>query len=207
VFVRTLFWMALQRHRMKQPGAARTEKAFKINVPSAIVRSIAPCCACSAGCPAMIAWEAAAGPTVHRQGSRCARPAPPACGLDCAPLAQLFAAMRSWLAVSDGAQAARKREVGARQRDVAWTSAVHWIGQDCHSGAMASSQISQPRHAPGGVLSDDLYDYLDNYGDSAPNYCESRLDDEPPPACARRSLDGRLRLPSPTRPQRYTRGI
>ena len=25
---------------------------------------------------------------------------------------------------------------------------------------MASSQISQPRHAPGGVLFDDLYDYL-----------------------------------------------
>src|SRR5437016_12097042 len=38
----------------------------------------------------MIAWEAAAGPTVHRQGSRFARPAPPACGLDGAPLARLF---------------------------------------------------------------------------------------------------------------------
>lgn len=82
--------MALQRHRMKWPGAARTEKAFKINVPSAIVRSVAFCCACSAGCPAMIAWEAAAGPTVRRQGSRCARPAPPARGLDGAPLARLF---------------------------------------------------------------------------------------------------------------------
>ena len=34
----------------------------------------------------MIAWEAAAGPTVRRQGSRCARPAPPARGLDGAPL-------------------------------------------------------------------------------------------------------------------------
>jgi hypothetical protein len=33
-----------------------------------------------------------------------------------------------------------KREVGARQRDVAWTSAVQWIGQACHSGTMASSQ-------------------------------------------------------------------
>ena len=75
---------------MKRPRAARTEKAFKINVPSAIVRSVASCCACSAGCPAMIAWEAAAGPSVRRQGSRCARPAPPACGLDCAPLARLF---------------------------------------------------------------------------------------------------------------------
>ncbi len=67
--------MALQRHRVKRPGAARTEKAFKINVPTAIVRSVASCCACSAGCAAMIAWEAAAGPTVHRQGSRFARPA------------------------------------------------------------------------------------------------------------------------------------
>jgi hypothetical protein len=53
-----------------------------------------------------------------------------------------------------------KREVGARQRDVAWTSAVQWIGQACHSGAMASSQKSQPRHAPGGALFDDLYDYV-----------------------------------------------
>jgi hypothetical protein len=52
-----------------------------------------------------------------------------------------------------------KREVGARQRDVAWTLAVQWIGQACHSGAMASSQKSQPRHTPGGALSDDLYDY------------------------------------------------
>jgi len=38
-----------------------------------------------------------------------------------------------------------KRKVGARQRDVAWTSAVQWISQVCHSGAMASSQKSQPR--------------------------------------------------------------
>lgn len=42
---------------------------------------------------------------------------------------------------------------------MAWTSAVQWIGQACHSGAMASSQKSQPRHAPGGPLFDDLYDY------------------------------------------------
>ena len=90
MFVCAWFWMALRRHRMKRPGAARTEKAFKINVPSAIVRSVASYCACSAGCAAMIAWEAAAGPTVHRQGSRFARPAPPARGLDRAPLARLF---------------------------------------------------------------------------------------------------------------------
>jgi hypothetical protein len=43
-----------------------------------------------ARCPAKIAWEAAAGPTERRQGSRCAQPASPACGLDCAPLARLF---------------------------------------------------------------------------------------------------------------------
>lgn len=90
MFVCTLFWMALQQHRMKRPGAARPEKAFKINVPSAIVRRVASYCACAAGCPAMIAWEAAAGPTERRQGSRRARPAPPARGLDCAPLARLF---------------------------------------------------------------------------------------------------------------------
>jgi len=53
-----------------------------------------------------------------------------------------------------------KREVGARQRDVAWTLAVQWIGQGCHSGAMASSHKSQPRCAPGGALFDDLYDYV-----------------------------------------------
>src|SRR5262245_35056268 len=102
--------MALQRHRMKRPGAARTEKAFKINVPSAIVRSVASYCAYSAGCPAVIAWKAAAGPTVRRQGSRCARPASPACGLDGAPLARLLAAMRSCLAVRDCAHAAEEAQ-------------------------------------------------------------------------------------------------
>jgi hypothetical protein len=69
VFVCTLFWMALQRHRMKRPGAVRTEKAFKINVPSAIARSAASCCACSAGCPAMIAW----GGRCHAIMACCAR--------------------------------------------------------------------------------------------------------------------------------------
>jgi hypothetical protein len=54
----------------------------------------------------------------------------------------------------------RKCEIAALQRDVAWTSAVQWIGQPCHSDAMASSQKSQPRHAPGGALFDDLYDYV-----------------------------------------------
>src|SRR5579871_2644969 len=100
--------MALQRPRMERPGAARTEKAFKINVPSAIVRRVASCCAFPAGCAAMIACGAAAGPAVRRQGSRCARPAPPACGLDRAPLARLFAAMRSCLAVRDCAYVAEE---------------------------------------------------------------------------------------------------
>src|SRR5439155_25020905 len=44
-------------------------------------RSVAVCLACAASCQAMTAWEVAAGPTVHRQGSRCARPAPPVCGV------------------------------------------------------------------------------------------------------------------------------
>lgn len=66
----------------KTLGAASTKKVFGSNIPSAIVRGVACCCACSAGCPAMIAWRVAAGPTVRRQGSRCERPAPPACGLD-----------------------------------------------------------------------------------------------------------------------------
>jgi hypothetical protein len=111
VFVCTLIWMALQRHRMKWPGAARTEKAFKINVPSAIVRSIASCCACLAGCPAMIAWEAAAEPTERRQGSRCARPAPPLAALTALRWPGSFASMRSWPALRDHAHAAEKVRV------------------------------------------------------------------------------------------------
>jgi Recombinase zinc beta ribbon domain len=38
----------------------------------------------------MIVWRAAAGPPEARQGSRCARPTEPACGLDRRPLARLF---------------------------------------------------------------------------------------------------------------------
>jgi hypothetical protein len=44
-------------------------------VPSVIVRSSASCCACSAGCPSHDRMGAAAGSTVRRQGSHCARPA------------------------------------------------------------------------------------------------------------------------------------
>src|SRR6266567_4839404 len=73
----------------------------------------------------MIAWEAAAGPMERRQGSRFARPAlllPCVHGLLCATALKLQ----------------RKCEVGARQRDVAWTSAVLWIAQTCHSSAMVN---------------------------------------------------------------------
>jgi hypothetical protein len=42
---------------------------------------------------------------------------------------------------------------------MAWTSAVLWIGDDCHSGAMASSQESRRRPAPAPASLDDLYDY------------------------------------------------
>jgi hypothetical protein len=51
------------------------------------------------------------------------------------------------------------REVGAPQRDVARTSAVQWIGQACHNGAMARSQESQLRRPPDRAPLDDLYDY------------------------------------------------
>lgn len=101
----------------KTLSAASTKKVFGSNIPSAIVRGVACCCACSAGCPAMIAWRVAAGPTVRRQGSRCERPAPPACGLDRPPLARPFAAMRPWLVVHDCAQTAgevRGRSTSAR---------------------------------------------------------------------------------------------
>ena len=119
MFVCTLFQMALQRHRMKRSGAARSVKAFKINVPSAIVRSIASCCACSAGCPAMIAWEAAAGPTERRQGSRCARPAPPARGLDRAPLARLFC-FHAFMACSARSRSCCSESASSQGCSVTW---------------------------------------------------------------------------------------
>jgi len=51
----------------------------------------------------MIAWEAAAGPTVHRQGSRCARPAPPAslCAIALTLQAKGYCASRGWEIVAD----------------------------------------------------------------------------------------------------------
>ena len=52
----------------------------------------------------------------------------------------------------------RLGSVAAPQRDVAWTSAVLWIGQACHSGAMAPSQKA-PQRAPADASLDDLYDY------------------------------------------------
>jgi hypothetical protein len=111
--------MALQRHRIRGRGAVRTEKAFKINVPSAIVRSIASCCACSAGCLAMIAWEAAAGPTERRQGSRCARPAPPARGLDCAPLARPFC-FHAFMACSARSRSCCRESASSQGCSVTW---------------------------------------------------------------------------------------
>jgi hypothetical protein len=51
-----------------------------------------------------------------------------------------------------------KREVGALRRDVARTSAIQWIGQACHNGAMARSQESQ-RRVSTNAQCDDLYDY------------------------------------------------
>ena len=53
----------------------------------------------------------------------------------------------------------RKCKVAALKRDVAWTSVVLWIGQDCHSGAMAPPQKSSRRRAPADAALDDLYDY------------------------------------------------
>jgi hypothetical protein len=42
---------------------------------------------------------------------------------------------------------------------LAWTSAVLWSGQACHSGAMALSQESR-RRVPADASVDDLYDYV-----------------------------------------------
>ncbi|WP_454652468.1 hypothetical protein [Bradyrhizobium liaoningense] len=66
----------------------------------------------------MIAWKAAAGPTERRQGSRCTRPAPPACGLDGAPLARLFCFHAFMLCVI-ALVLQRKYEFAALQRDLA----------------------------------------------------------------------------------------
>ncbi len=69
----------------------------------------------------MIAWEAAAGPTVLRW---------PGSLLPCDH--GLLRAIALTLQ--------RERKVGAPQRDVAWTSAVQWIGQDCHSAKIAATR-------------------------------------------------------------------
>jgi pimeloyl-ACP methyl ester carboxylesterase len=41
------------------------------------------------------------------------------------------------------------RQSGMLLRDLAWTSAILWIGEACHSGATASSQDSRRSRAPG----------------------------------------------------------
>lgn len=53
----------------------------------------------------------------------------------------------------------RKCEFAGLQRDLAWTSAILWIGQACHSGAMAPPHKSQLRRPPDRAPLDDLYDY------------------------------------------------
>jgi hypothetical protein len=53
----------------------------------------------------------------------------------------------------------RKREVAALQRDMAWSSAVLWIGQACHTGAMALPQKTRQRRATARAPLDNLYDY------------------------------------------------
>jgi len=69
----------------------------------------------------MTAWEAGAGPTVRRQGSRFARPLRRLAALTVLRWPGSLAAMRSWLAVRDCAHAARE----ARGR-----STAAWRGVD-----------------------------------------------------------------------------
>lgn len=52
---------------------------------------------------------------------------------------------------------------------MAWTSAVLWIGQVCHSGAMASSQGSRRSRVLDDAQCDDLYDYA-----TVPVRCDRR---------------------------------
>jgi hypothetical protein len=43
---------------------------------------------------------------------------------------------------------------------MAWTSAILWIAQACHSGAMAPPQDSRLRRVPADPQCIDLYDYV-----------------------------------------------
>lgn len=145
---------------MKWHGAARTAKAFKINVPSAIVRSVASSCAYSGGCPAMIEWKAAAGPTVRRQGSRFARPAPPACGLDCAPLARLFC-FHAFMACSARSRSCYRESASSQGCSGTWR--IH--RPFCGPAKLATvtpwlpPHKSQPRRLSDSAPFDGLYDY------------------------------------------------
>ena len=109
---------------------------------------------------ALIAWASDAGPASARQGSRSARPAPPACGRDRLPTSRRFAAKRSWLVVSASAHFANQLRIAASWSDVAWTSVVLWISQACHSRAMARSHKPCRRHALTETSFDDLDDYV-----------------------------------------------
>ena len=113
------------RHRMKRPGAARTEKAFEINAPSAIARSVAACCACSAGCVAMIAWEAAAGPT-----------APPVRASEARPLAT------------------RRRSLAAASHCNSRANATSIVGRDFRPNHTEQRAIAAP-HAFNGLCDDE----------------------------------------------------
>jgi hypothetical protein len=66
----------------------------------------------------MIAWEAAAGPTVHCQGSSCARPAPPACGLDVLRWPGSLLPCEHGLLCARALTLPKKRKIAALQRDV-----------------------------------------------------------------------------------------
>ena len=58
------------------------------------------------------------------------------------------------------AHAADELQIAALWRDVAWSSAVLWMGQACHTGAMAPPQKSRPPRRAGRAPLDDLYDYV-----------------------------------------------
>jgi len=80
------------RRKSEEVSAACNEVHFWLaacDFPQAFASSWIP--APRRACEAMVAWKrATAGPLEARQGSRCARPAPPACGLDRPPAARLF---------------------------------------------------------------------------------------------------------------------
>lgn len=59
---------------------------------------------------------------------------------------------------------------------MAWTSAVPWIGQACHSGAMALSHKSWRRHARcrPGAIQEEIFNLLNAPTPSGPSATESQ---------------------------------